>query len=152
MSTSDLFGQAKKDTTRGQIVCNASKLGGNLVNCCQEEFNSSGKLIHFWCTTCEETDGVRHNCTPRIDNIGVFAEDPTPPTPPLRTPGQGALPQDGVLEQPPTQGVAPPTRGQGVLPQDEGVLQQPTDEGAAPRIVEPPPPHKCTWLCARPLH
>jgi hypothetical protein len=44
----------------------------------------------------------------------------------------------GVLEQPPTQGVAPPvTRGQGVLPQD-GVLQQspPADEGA----TELPPP------------
>jgi hypothetical protein len=43
-----------------------------------------------------------------------------------------------VLEQPPGEGVAPPvTRGQGVLPQD-GVLQQPppADEGA----TELPPP------------
>jgi hypothetical protein len=52
------------------------------------------------------------------------------------------LQQDGgVLEQLPTEkGVLPLTRGQGVLPQDGVLQQEPTNEGtgAAPRTVEPP--------------
>lgn len=67
--------------------------------------------------------------------------------------GPAAPLQDGVLEQPPTQGVAPPlTQGQGVLPQD-GVLEEPqTGEGAIqsqpaiptqPAIVDDEPVPTC---------
>ena len=100
------------------------------------------KLSYWIISECEDTPKTSVGGSPLQPDVappqdGVLEQ---PPSQTPRTPGQGGLPQDGVLEQPPTQGVAPPTRGQGVLPLDEEVLQQPTDEGAAPRIVEPPPP------------
>ena len=63
---------------------------------------------------------------------GVLEQPPTPPSGPA-----APLQDGGVLQQPPTQGVAPPlTRGQGVLPQD-GVLQQtPSDEGTEPPVED----------------
>ena len=126
-----------------------------VTTCCwfeKPEGGAAGPEVKY-CQACVRQQGGGLDCDPKyvptMVLLPVAGETVAPPQdgvleqPPSqtpRTPGQGGLPQDGVLEQPPTQGVAPPTRGQGVLPQDEGVLQQPTDEGAAPRIVEPPPP------------
>ncbi|MPZ07267.1 MAG: hypothetical protein GEU26_12775 [Nitrososphaeraceae archaeon] len=80
---------------------------------------------------------------------GVLEQPPTPPS------SDPAAPlQDGVLEQPPSEGVAPPvTRGQGVLPQDGVLQQEPTDEGtgATPRTVEPPTEDETTQPTQEPL-
>lgn len=90
---------------------------------------------YLTCQTCQWTQNIGYSNCSNVES--ALEQTPTPPPS-----GPAATLQDGVLEQPPGQGVAPPlTRGQGVLPQD-GVLQQqePTDEGtgAAPRTVEPP--------------
>jgi hypothetical protein len=80
---------------------------------------------------------------------GVLEQPPTP------TPGPAAPLQDGgVLQQPPTQGVAPPlTRDQGVLPQDGVLQQEPTDEGteSTPRTVEPPAEDEATQPLTEPV-
>ena len=148
-SSTTFEASAQVDDLDDYVDCGGADEDGWIL-CCAYDPDSQTSI----CDECREGSPGDWECRdvpidsiPTSDNTvlpgdtGVF-EDPTLPTPPIRTPGQGGLPQDGVLEQPPTQGAAPPppTRGQGVLPQDEGVLQQPTDEGAAPRIVEPPPP------------
>lgn len=105
-----------------------------------DDLKTGGKVSCCWgdkvtiCQTCKWTEGVGYSdCnTPSI--MPVLEQPPTPPSS-----GPAAPLQDGVLEQPPSQGVAPPlTRGQGVLPQNGVLQQQPTDQGAAPRTVEPP--------------
>lgn len=90
-----------------------------------------------------DPEEIQYKTTPPTTGEGVLPQDGVleqPPTPPPSGPA-APLQDGGVLQQPPSEGVAPPlTRGQGVLPQD-GVLQQPpADEGteAAPRTVEPP--------------
>lgn len=102
------------------------------------------------CQQCTWTEGVGYsNCNkPRSIPItggegivapleeGVLEQPPTPPPS-----GPAAPLQDGgVLQQPPSQGAAPPlTRGQSILPQD-GVLQQPPADGATqPQDVEEEP-------------
>jgi hypothetical protein len=118
------------------------------AQCCWTETdpNDPEGIELNWCQSCS-TNG----CNPKFPapvgprpppsgpvaplQGGVLEQTPTPPPS-----GPAAPLQEGeVLQQPPSQGVAPPlTRGQGVLPED-GVLQQPpADDGTAPRTVEPP--------------
>ncbi|MGH9984962.1 MAG: hypothetical protein ACRD8W_13515 [Nitrososphaeraceae archaeon] len=94
---------------------------GSYVTCCWN--NMRGYLT---CQTCQWTQNVGYSNCSNVES--ALEQTPTPPPS-----GPAAPLQDGVLEQPPGQGVAPPlTRGQGVLPQD-GVLQQqePADQGEA---------------------
>jgi hypothetical protein len=81
---------------------------------------------------------------------GVLEQPPTP------SPSGPAAPlQDGgVLQQTPGQGAAPPlTRDQGVLPQDGVLQQEPTDEGteSTPRTVEPPAEDEATQPSTEPV-
>ncbi|MGH9984711.1 MAG: hypothetical protein ACRD8W_12220 [Nitrososphaeraceae archaeon] len=110
------------------------------ISCCGTKRDN--KQVECWDTP---TTSVPPTSGDTILPGGGVAEDPTPPTPPLTprgTPPLGEIAPEA--EQPPTPPQPTPrTPGQSVLPQDEGVLEQPTDEGtggAAPRIVEPPPP------------
>ena len=117
--------------TCGGITTNP-RTGNNSQTCCWTE-RVPGKLPPSnkatYCQTCEFTT-AGSDCKPKQQQLGPSSSGVSPL-------------EEGVLEQPPTQGVAPPlTRGQSVLPQD-GVLQQqePADQGEAelqaPEETEP---------------
>jgi hypothetical protein len=133
---------------------------GDKVACCWRE-GPAQDIVK--CQTCTWTEGVGYSgCSNpqtmvegRLPGLGTLPEDgvlEVPPTPPS---GPAAPLQGGVLEQqPPSQeGAAPLTRGQGVLP-EEGVLQQePTDggTGSTPRTVEPPSEDEATQPLTEPV-
>jgi hypothetical protein len=108
--------------------CEGDVISDTAVCCWTEADPDPERGIELnWCQSCS-TNGCNNKFPAPL-------ELEQPPTP---TPGPAAPLQDGgVLQQPPTQGVAPPvTRGQGVSPQDGALQQPPADQGA----TELPPP------------
>ena len=121
-STSDVFA-----LTRGPVICQLVGSETDLYECCQTETDDDIEIQ--WCTLCDTALPEGSQCTERQPGR-IFGALEQPPTPPPS--GPAAPLQGGVLEQPPSQGVAPPlTRGQGVLPEDGALQQLPTDEGTA---------------------
>lgn len=121
--------------------------GYSVRTCCWNDAGGPPALRNFVCQKCRlDSSGGWTVCEPKKPQS--LEQPPT-----SQTSGPAAPLQDGVLEQPPTQGVAPPlTQGQGVLPQD-GVLEEPqTGEGAIqsqpaiptqPAIVDDEPVPTC---------
>ncbi|MGC1134104.1 MAG: hypothetical protein WA941_14865 [Nitrososphaeraceae archaeon] len=115
--------------------------------CCWRERIPGSILGELYCQTCKinpvETGSP---CQPKelqylepstsgVSPLeeGVLEQTPAPPSGPA-----APLQDGGVLQQPPTQGVAPPvTRDQGVSPQDGALQQPPADQGATDLL--PPP-------------
>lgn len=139
---------------------------GLTVTCCWRERIPGSILGESYCQTCKKTvtgGGIRIDCDPKelqfreqppTTGEGVLPQDGVleqPPTPPPT--GPVAPLQDGVLEQLPSEGVIPPLKqGKGVLPRDGVLEQQPADQGAAeppategsqPAIVEEEPVPPC---------
>jgi hypothetical protein len=136
-STSDVFA-----LTRGPVICQLVGSETDVYECCQTETDDDGIEIQ-WCTMCDRALPEGSQCTERQPGR-IFGALEQPPTPPPS--GPSAPLQGGVLEQPPSQGVAPPlTQDQGVLPED-GVLQLPPAEQDAAEL--PPPTAKETQPAA----
>ncbi len=122
-------------------TCTYSKVSA-LITCCWTE----GKMTY--CQDWEPFPDGEFNCSPKDT---PFLEQP--PTPPPSGPA-APLQDGGILQQPPSQGTAPPlTRDQGALPQD-GILQrEPKDEGtkATPWTIDPSPEDDATQPSTEPL-
>jgi hypothetical protein len=165
----DVFAQPPDPKYDTNGTCGAATTFGSLTKktCCWTD-KVPGKLPPTnkanYCQTCTyDSESGSYFCEEPRKQLGtspniISPEDrilEQPPTPTPQPSGPAAPLQDeGVLQQSPSQGVAPPlTQGQGTLPQDGILQQESTDEGneATPQTVDQPPEDEETQSSTEPM-